>query len=99
MRIVPKNQRREKIISIACDMAEMTHYQHIRRDQLASALGYSSGVVTNAIGSVDQLRDDVVQFAIENRRHRVIAQAVIDRHPSVARLPHEARVESLMMQA
>ena len=78
--------RREEILEVACTLAEESHFNRIRRHHLVDACGTAAGNISRVMGSMEQMRALLIEFAIENNRSQVIAQAIIDRHPSVAHL-------------
>ena len=84
-------QRREQLLETACKLAEATHYREIRRHHLVEHGGTAAGNVSRVLGSMDEMRDKLIQYAIDNGRHAVVAQAIIDKHPLVAHLDQDAR--------
>lgn len=86
------NDRRARTLKIACDLAEATHYQKIRRHHLAEACETSTGNISRVMGSMDEMRTLVIEYAIAHKRSTVVAQAIMDKHPAITDLTdHERR--------
>lgn len=88
-------ERREQLLTIACDFAEKTHFRQVRRHQLAEAAGTATGNVSRVLGNMEEMRTDLIVFAIEKGRMTIIAQAIIDKHPAVKNLDEKVKVAAL----
>lgn len=88
-------ERREQLLSIACDLAEKTHFRQVRRHQLADVAGTATGNVSRVLGNMDEMRTDLIMYAVTNNRLAVIAQAIIDKHPAVKNLDEKTKVAAL----
>lgn len=79
-------ERREQLLQGACMLAEESHYRAIRRSHLAHQCCTADANVSRVLGSMDEVRTALIEYAIEHKRQAVIAQAVLDKHPAVSHL-------------
>ena len=79
-------ERRWLILQVACKLAEKTHYSKVRRHHLVKPCGTAAGNISRIMGSMEEMRTAVIEYALVNDRNIIIAQAIIDKHPSVADL-------------
>lgn len=91
--------RREQILKAACELAEETHYSRVRRHHLVERCDTAAGNVSRVMGSMDQMRTRLIEYALEHNRDVVIAQAIIDKHPSVNHLDSGRRGQILAAMA
>ena len=87
--------RREKIVKIACRMANSSNYKNVRRDSLALACKMSTGNLTRIIGSMDHLRTMIIEYALTNGDDNIVAQAIVDNHPAIKDLSYNKRKKIL----
>lgn len=92
-------ERREQILSVACELAEETHYSKVRRHHLVERCDTAAGNVSRVMGSMEEMRTRLIEYAIENGRLTVVAQAIIDKHPAVKHLESEQVHEALLAAA
>ncbi|HKF95953.1 MAG TPA: TetR family transcriptional regulator [Gammaproteobacteria bacterium] len=83
------------ILSAAYDLAARDGWQAVRRDAVAQAAGVSAGTVSNAYGSLDALRDEVMRMAVSERHARLVLEGIVARHPAVAGADATLRAEAL----
>lgn len=88
-------ERRDQLLAIACELAETTHFRQVSRGQLAERAGTATGNVSRVFGTMDQMRSDLIEYAITHKRLTVVAQAIIDKHPAVNDLAEDVRVAAL----
>lgn len=88
-------ERRWLILQVACKLAEETHYSKVRRHHLVKRCGTAAGNISRIMGSMDEMRTAVIQYALSNNRDIIVAQAIIDKHPSVADLEQSERARIL----
>lgn len=88
--------RRTQILETACQMAEESHFSKIKLRELAVNCETVHGNVLRVMGSMSQLQTDLINYAIEQERHVVIAQAIMDKHPAVDGWSVEARQAALL---
>ena len=85
------SQRRWLILQVACKLAEETHYSKVRRHHLVKRCGTAAGNISRIMGSMEEMRTAVIQYALDNDRHIIIAQAIVDKHPAVDHLDRETK--------
>lgn len=95
MEYLKADKRREQILQAACDLAEKTHYRDIRRHHLVKRCNTAAGNISRVMGSMDELRGQLVDYALVHERSVIIAQAIIDRHPAVSHLDAKQRAKIL----
>lgn len=88
-------ERREDILTVACDLAETSHYRRVRRSQLVERCGTAAGNISRVMGSMETMRSLLIDFALRNNRPKVVAQAILDNHPAVSHLAAAERSEFL----
>lgn len=86
---------RRDIIVTAWNMARVSHYRDLRRDEIAASLNISASNITRVIGDMDVLRTLVIGYAIDANDHKVVAQAIIDGHPAISHLNQKQRRKAL----
>jgi len=84
------------ILQVGCDLAEKTHYNNITRKTLARRCGTATGNISRIMGSMDELKRDVIKYALANDREVVIAQAIMSKHPAISHLSNNFRREVLI---
>lgn len=67
---------KKDLLAIAIGLAETHGYMKITRDQIAEAAEVSQGSVTNHLGTMRQMRREIVRHGVRTRNNRIIAQAV-----------------------
>lgn len=78
--------RREQILKAACDLAEENHYSKIRRHHLVERCDTAAGNISRVMGSMDQLKAELIKYALDTKRDAIVAQAVVDKHPAISHL-------------
>lgn len=91
--------RREQILQAACELAEETHYSKVRRHHLVERCDTAAGNVSRVMGSMEEMRTRLIQYALEHDRNTVVAQAIIDKHPAVSHLDTDRRGQILAAMA
>ena len=87
--------RREQILKAACKMAEETHYSNVRRHHLVAHCETAAGNISRVMGSMKEMRTQLIEYALFHDRSTVIAQAIIDKHPAVDHLDINERRQHL----
>ncbi len=95
----PTTERRQQLLEAACVLAESTHYRDVRRHHLSRACDTSDGNVSRVLGDMDQMRHDLVLYAMKQERFTVVAQAIIDKHPATVDIPQDERIAILTVAA
>lgn len=68
--------RKSHILGVAVAMSREVGYQKITRDAVAEAAGVSMGLVTRYFGTMNQLRRDIVRYAIRHELDDIVAQGL-----------------------
>jgi AcrR family transcriptional regulator len=87
--------RNRAVLDAALRLAADRGYRNIKRREIAAEAQVALGTVNNAFGTMDALRDAVMQAAVDRRVHAVVAQGITDRHPSAMAAPASLRGEAL----
>ena len=87
--------RREQITRTACELAEEIHYTNVRRHHLVDRCDTAAGNISRVMGSMDEVRTRLIEYALMNGRDTVVAQAIIDKHPSISHLGVQRRAQIL----
>jgi AcrR family transcriptional regulator len=82
-------ERTAQILAAALKLARRVGYQRMTREAIADAASVSPGLVTHHMGTMEQLRRDVMREAVRTACLPVIAQGLVarDRHARKV-LPH-----------
>lgn len=72
-------------------------YQNLTRLNVARAAGVSPSLISHYFHNMKKLQDAVVAFAITNKIHKVIAQAIVHNHPLCEKLTPYVRKKALSM--
>lgn len=78
-------------------MAESGHYNKIRRHHLAEKCGTCSGNISRVMGSMDNMRKELIEYALENGRYLLVAQAIFGQHESVRDLTSKQKEKILKL--
>jgi AcrR family transcriptional regulator len=75
-------ERLTQILAAALTLSVRSGYTRITREAIANAAGVSPGLVTHHMGTMEQLRRDVMREAVRVQCLPVIAQGLVmrDRH-------------------
>ncbi len=82
-------ERTAQILAAALKLAMRAGYTRITREAIAAAAGVSPGLVTHHMGTMEQLRRDVMREAIRAKCLPVIAQGVVARDRHALKAPRE----------
>ena len=88
--------RREFIRVSALETAKGCHYMILTREDIAEHAGISPALVSNYLGRVDNIRNIIVDDAIEQGVDVVIAQALSVRDPRATRLSKEVKTKAVL---
>lgn len=87
------------ILIAAVKEAQRVGFRNVTREALAELTGKSPASITYHWGSVPELHEAIVSYAIETRSLRIIAQALAEKHAKAlklsAQLKHKA-VQSIV---
>ena len=87
----PRKFKRENVLIVATSLASSVGYQNITREDVAQSAFTSAGTVSGLFGSMEQLKQEVVKFAIANACLPVIAQALAARNKLAMCIPDELK--------
>lgn len=73
--------RKEHILGVAISLATINGYQNLTRQLIASNTNVSVSLVSKYFPSIDELKNEVIMFAIKNKIIEIIAQSIFNRHP------------------
>jgi AcrR family transcriptional regulator len=76
----PRKFKRENVLIVATSLAASVGYQNITREDVAKSAFTSPGTVSGLFGSMEQLKQEVIKFSINNTCLPVIAQALAARN-------------------
>lgn len=85
-RLKPKI-RKHSIVQTALRLAVKHGYTNITRRQIAQTSGVSEAAVSYYFGTMAQLRRDILRHAIQQEVLHIIAQALVNNDPYIARVP------------
>lgn len=83
-------ERRLEILNAAVDLAKENNYTTITQNQIAEYIGVSMPLISKYF-SMDELKEEVLKFAIEADVTEIIAQAISFKHPFVSQITKEQR--------
>lgn len=87
-RLSPK-MRVEHLISVALDLCEKDGYTNVNRESIAKAANVSVSLITHYLGTMKNLRRDMMRHAIKQERLNVIAQGLTLKDPHALKAPPE----------
>ena len=79
----PANERREEVLNVALQLAIEVGYTQVTRERISSVIGITKQAIQHHIGSMDELRTDMMREAIARECLPVIAQGMALRDPLV----------------
>jgi len=85
------DDRRIQLLEAAIAVASKGHYKHITRKEIAEAAGTSGPLVRHYLGTMADLPDILMEYAVANTHLWVIAQGLIDQNPIAWEAPQILR--------
>tara|TARA_Y100000310_G_scaffold202686_1_gene202928 strand:- start:414 stop:695 length:282 start_codon:yes stop_codon:yes gene_type:complete len=79
--------RKTQILTKALDLATESHYMLVTQREIADALNISVSLILSYFGSMDELRYDIVQKAIDVDNQQVMSQAMTAGHKLAHTIP------------
>lgn len=92
-RISPK-VRKELILDTALDLSEKVGYTNVNRAELAKAARVSESLVSTYMGTMKNLRRDIMRHAIKQSRLVVLAQGLALKDPHALKAPEELQEQA-----
>lgn len=87
-----REDRRESLIAAATVLAERIGYSNLTRETLCAEAGVSRALINSYFpGGISEVKDAVVADAVATRNARIIAEAVLFKHPAVSRVKAKMR--------
>lgn len=86
--------RKDYILAVAVTMAKDAGYHKLTRDAVAEAAGVSMGLVTRYFGTMNQLRRDVIRYAIRHEIPEIIAQGLANSDDHAKKAPDELKTRA-----
>ena len=96
---LPQKQRREQILASALDSAESLGLQKITYSTVGDAAEIHRTSVHFYFPTMSDLREAIVERAITEKRHAIVAQALTDPLIDSLVIPEEAKAEALAWAA
>ncbi len=87
--------RKAEILQHATRLSRAKHYRGVTREAVARSAGISEGIISHHFGTMAKLKDAVVKQAVEVKDLKIIAQAIVEKHRLVARIPRTLRQDAL----
>lgn len=88
---LPPSDRRAQLMAAALALAERHDYRSLKRADIAERAGVSAGLVTQHLGTMDNMRRDLMRAAIKHRCLAVIAQGLAAKDRYALKAPAEIR--------
>lgn len=82
---------RNKLIEAALNCARDKMYALMTREDVAEYASVAPSLVSHYLGSMDAVRDAVMNRAVEIEDHHILAQGIVFKHPALKRVPTEVR--------
>lgn len=93
-RLKPKD-RTAGLLEIALQQAEKLGLANLRRIDVATAASVSEALVSARLGTMVNLRRDVMRHAIKTKNLRVLGEGVACRDPVALKAPPDLRQQAL----
>lgn len=87
--------RKDLILSQVLDLCEEHHYSNVTRPMISENLGISERLVTHHFDTMKKFQRELICYAIQTRRLKVIGQAVASKNQYVKDIDPELRSEAL----
>lgn len=87
--------KKERILQAAIRSAIAQSDYRVNRDDVARRARVAPGLVNHYYGAVVNVHDAIVEFAIRNGLHRVVAMALLANHPATKKLTPGERQKAL----
>lgn len=90
-----RNERTAKVLGAAVEVALVHGYQWITRDDVAARADVSNATVSNAFGTMPDLKRAVLTEAVRRPILAIVAQGLADRHQIALDAPPHIREQAL----
>lgn len=87
-----RDDRLESLVTAAVRVAERIGYSNITREVLCNEAEVSRALVNQYFpGGMDDVKRQVVERAVSTRNARILAEAILFKHPAVSRVRSKVR--------
>lgn len=93
-----KTERIAQLRSIALQLAQETHYRHVTLAAIAERAGVTHPLVSMRLGTMTNIRRDILRDAIKEGNVVVLAQGLADRERIALKAPPELQARARAMQ-
>lgn len=97
-RLLPADREAE-ILEVALRLAAANGYARVTREEIATAAGCSSGLVSRYLGTMTQCRRVLMRKAVEREIVKIIVQGLADGNPHAKKAPQELRARAAQLLA
>lgn len=89
-------ERRAQILNEAVKIATKHGYTTLTRNNVAEAAGVTNGLVSHYFGSINGLKDAVVQKALSDSIFPILAQAILAKDPNVSNISQSLKRRAML---
>lgn len=93
-RLYPE-ERHDRLLLAALELARTVGYMRVTLEGIARQAGVTHGLVTHYLGRIDDVRDMLVQLAVDTEVVEVVAQGLAARHPAALAASTELQVRAV----
>ena len=86
------------ILRSAVRLAESEGFTNITRDGVATAARVACGLINYHFKTMDDLRDAIIQYAVDESILTLIAQGIVYGHPIAVNAPDGIKLKALQSQ-
>jgi AcrR family transcriptional regulator len=97
-RLLPADRETE-ILEVALRLAAVKGYARVTREEIATAAGCSSGLVSRYLGTMTQCRRVLMRKAIERELVKIVAQGLADGNPHAKKASPELKARAAQLLA
>lgn len=96
---LPPEARGALLLNVALREARKCGLANLTRDRIAAAAGVSAGLVSHRLGTMVNIRRDVMRHAVAAKDLRVVAEGLATRNPIALKAPEELRAAAAASMA
>lgn len=94
-RINNRADREAQIIRAGATLAKEIGYAMLTRENVAHAAGVSPALLTNLFGTMDNFRDKLMQFAVDNNVVSIVADGLAARNSTALSAPDALKKQAV----
>lgn len=83
-----------KILKTAVELAVKTNYIILTREEIAKQVPCAPTLITHHFGTMDGLRAELLNHAVQYSVKRVISQAIINNDPFIKSVPYGVLIDA-----